>query len=157
MARWYSLDRRKGIFAGLAALLLSAVPGLGWLRSLTVLGLLGVLMILAMEALRSRRCPACFRIALKRIRRGHRDVVCLGCGQPWTRTAFTTWVPLEPASVFGPTERRRMSDPWRGGPVVDESSPTQSTHGRLLRVKQQARGRAVGEGPSENLPPSRPV
>jgi hypothetical protein len=127
------------VIVGLAAVVLAAVAIPRAMRLLAGTALMLVTALMLLEWLRNLRCPNCLRRGLARRTRSARhwrEALCRSCGQWWARGPLSAWEPIE-----GPDSRPRRDteDPWQGGPVVDDSSPTDTTTGKLLQVKQVAR------------------
>lgn len=134
---------RRVVHAGVALLLVLATA-ISPLRWLVICGLMLLAGLMSLEALRNLRCPECLERSLERAdrRRFGRPVVrCRGCGRCWSRDWIGPW---EPLAADWPGRSPRNTDPWRGGPVIDGSTPTDNTHGRLLQAKQAAQARRPG-------------
>lgn len=125
------------------AVLLTALGKLGAPGSWGVLiaAPLGILAgLAALSGLVSARCPNCFRRELEPAAKpppGRRFVRCRDCGGRWTRTLLGAWEEADGAEhdpAFSAASR--PTDPWKGGPVVDEAAPLDGTHGNLLRGKR---------------------
>jgi hypothetical protein len=126
---------------GLAAALIALLALPTAVRTLAGLALAGLIALIAMEGLRSLRCPECLARRLVLVRGavfGERFARCESCGRRWSRRLLSTWEPADGDEHDAVFRRVRPTDPWGGGPVVDETAPTDGTHGRLLRVKRDA-------------------
>jgi hypothetical protein len=110
-----------------------------WLRFAAGIPLGWLVLHMAMEALAGVRCPACVERALApapRTRLGWRYARCRSCGARWYRSVLGSWEAAEGPQHDGYFDPERFRDPWRGGPVVDEATAAEGTHGSLLQNKR---------------------
>jgi hypothetical protein len=133
----------------LAALASLALPTA--VRAVGGLALAILLAVMTLEALRSVRCPECLERRLVPVGGrafGRRWAICRSCGRRWSRSLLGTWGPADGPEHDADFDQKRPTDPWAGGPVVDESAPADGTHSRLLRVKR------AGRNPPRPRPPA---
>jgi hypothetical protein len=144
----------------LAAILIAIGVPL-WARLIAGVLLIWLLIHMMLEGLVGRRCPNCVEPALEHAKGaslGWRYSTCRECGARWYRSVLGAWRDAgDPAfdAYFG---GKASGDPWHGGPVVDEATGADGTHGTLLQNKKsrQRKPRTAAVRPDPPTPGSPP-